>query len=216
MRWDGARGGTVPPTFGASVSTRHIDRGREMGQSAATQARRSSKTSAQMVRHDVLRFRDDTFRTRNWGHKGLRAALRELSVEEASWTPGHGVHSVWEQINHVAHWKRYVLERIRGRSRRVNQAWPPAGRSAADLRRAIAALDRLHRDLQHVVGGLSREALEAGVRRYSTAQLLLGEAAHDAYHTGQILLTRKLYRRHRRVVSSGLPTSLSNYTSRQP
>jgi uncharacterized damage-inducible protein DinB len=152
-----------------------------------------------LARRDLVRFRNDTFGERNWGHKGLRAALRGLSLDEARWIPGRGVHSVWEQINHVAHWKRYVLERVLGRARQTNQAWPAAGRSASDLRRAIASLDRLHRALRDAVIRFSPEEFEAGGGpRYSTTQLLLGEAAHDAYHAGQILLTRKLYRRRRR------------------
>ncbi|HEV2356929.1 MAG TPA: DinB family protein [bacterium] len=152
-----------------------------------------------MARGDIVRFRDDTFGTRNWGHKGLRLALRRLSLPEAVWKPGPGLHSVWEQINHVAYWKRYVRERIRGRSRQTNQAWPPAGRTAAGLRRAIAGLERLHRDLRRDVLALPAEAYETrGGPRYSATQLLLGEAAHDAYHIGQIFLTRKLYRRRRR------------------
>jgi len=158
-----------------------------------------------LARRDVVRFREDTFARRNWGHRGLRAALRGVSLAEARWTPGRGVHSVWEQINHVAYWKRYVLERVRGRSRQTNQAWPRAGRTAAELRRALAMLERLHRDLQATIRALSPEAFDAaGGPRYSAIQLLLGEAAHDAYHTGQILLTRKLYRRRRAKASARL------------
>ena len=169
-----------------------------MSSSTRTPRRRPHREADALARRELARFREDTFARRNWGHQGLRAALRGLSLEEARWTPGRGVHSVWEQINHVAYWKHYVLERVRGRSRQTNQAWPPAGRTAAELDRAIAALARLHRDLRDAVLELSPEAFEVGGGpRYSTTQLLLGEAAHDAYHTGQILLTRKLYRRRR-------------------
>ena len=172
-------------------------RGRTRPRSGARAAGHEARPHA-FVLDDVIRFREDTFARRNWGHQGLRAALRGLSVGEARWTPGRGVHSVWEQINHVAHWKRYVLERTLGRSRQTSQAWPPAGRTAAELRRAAAALERLHRDLRAAIRRLSAQGYAAaGGPRYSTTQLLLGEAAHDAYHTGQILLTRKLYRRRR-------------------
>ena len=157
-----------------------------------------------IVRREIVRFADDTFGTRNWGHKGLALALRRLSLAEAMWTPGPGLHSVWEQINHLAYWKRYVRERVRGRGRQTNQAWPPAGRTAAGLTRAVAGLRRLHRDLRRDVLRLPAETYgAAGGPRYSTTQLLLGEAAHDAYHIGQIFLTRKLYRRRAAVGRGG-------------
>jgi uncharacterized damage-inducible protein DinB len=160
---------------------------------------RTRRPGDAMARRDIVRFADDTFGMRNWGHKGLALALRRLSLDEAMWTPGPGLHSIWEQINHLAYWKRYVRDRVRGQSRQTNQAWPAAGRTAAGLRRAIADLTRLHRELRYLVLSLPAETYAAaGGPRYSTVQLLLGEAAHDAYHIGQIFLTRKLYRRRAR------------------
>jgi hypothetical protein len=124
-----------------------------------------------LLRREVLRFREDTFGQRNWGHRGLRASLRGVSLEEARWKPGPSAHSVWEHVNHVAHGKRYVLERVRARSRAMTQAWPPGGGTAAEFRRAIAALERLHRDLRRAIGALTPEAAAgAGGRRYSATR----------------------------------------------
>lgn len=150
------------------------------------------------LRVEILRFLDDTAGRRNWAHKGLIMAIANLGVEEAGWKPESG-HSVWEQINHIAYWKRYILRRIQGQRTIARQAWPPAGRTLAGLRRARADLEGLHRDLRGAVIGLDPDELR-GPRsaRYTPAQLLLAEAAHESYHIGQIFLTRKLYRRHRR------------------
>lgn len=151
------------------------------------------------MRAVILRFLEDTTGRRNWAHTGLAAAIRNLSVDEARWIPPGG-HSVWEQINHVRYWKRYILRRVQGRRAIARQAWPPAGRTLADLRRATADLKGLHRQLRKAVIGRDPDDLHAPPgARYTLVQLLLGEAAHESYHTGQIFLTRKLYRRRGRA-----------------
>jgi uncharacterized damage-inducible protein DinB len=146
------------------------------------------------LRAELMRFLDDTRGRRNWAHNGLEVAIRNLGVEEARWTPPGG-HSVWEQINHVAYWKRFIVERARGRHPRAHQAWPPAGRTLRELRKATADLDALHRELHAAVMAMDPERLVTPGTRYGPAQLLLGEAAHESYHIGQIFMTRKQYRR---------------------
>ncbi len=105
---------------------------------------------------------------------------------------------MWEQINHTAYWKRYILRRTQGKRTRARQAWPPPGRTAAELSRSIADLGALGRELRAAVTALHPDAFAPKGGRYPPAQLLLGEAAHESYHIGQIFLTRKLYRRYRR------------------
>lgn len=151
------------------------------------------------VRDDVLWLLDTTFAAWNWAHKSVRDAVKDLAVPEAAWRPGRHTHSVWEQINHIAHWKAYIVRRIRGRRPRAHQAWPAAGRTAGDLRRSIDRLTRLHDDLRAAVLDIEPETFaRSRSGKYPLARLLLGSAAHDSYHVGQILLTRKLYRHARR------------------
>lgn len=150
------------------------------------------------MRAELVRFLDDTAGRWNWAHKGLSEAIKDLDPDEAAWTPGGG-HSVWGQILHIAYWKRYILRRLRGERPRMRQGWPAPGRTAAALRRAQAELGALHRDLRRAVIALDPDALfDRKGRRLTTARLLLGGAAHESYHIGQILLTRKLYRGQRR------------------
>lgn len=149
------------------------------------------------MRVEILRFLEDTAGRRNWAHKGLDVATRHLDVQEARWNPP-GAHSVWEQINHIAYWKRWILRRIQGKRPASRQAWPPAGTTAAELRKARNDLAALHHQLRAAVMAFDPDGLH-GPRgaRFTPAQLLLGEAAHESYHIGQIFLTRKLYRRRR-------------------
>ncbi|GEM_PF-1517231 len=151
------------------------------------------------VRDEILWFVETTFASWNWAHKSLKAALRDLTVPEAGWRMGPYTHSVWEQINHVAHWKQWILLRLRGESPQSKQAWPAGGRTAAQLRRSIEALGRLHEDLRAAILKINPPMFAVSRRgKYSLAQLLMGSTAHDCYHIGQILLTRKLYRSTRR------------------
>lgn len=145
------------------------------------------------MRAEILRFLDDTRGRRNWAHKGLQVAIGNLGIEEARWRPTAG-HTVWEQINHIAYWKRFIVARVQGRRVSARQAWPPAGRTLRELRQAIGDLEALHRDLHTAVIAMDPDRLTAGPR-YSVAQLLLGEAAHESYHIGQIFMTRNQYRR---------------------
>ena len=148
-----------------------------------------------LVRDDVLWLHETTFAAWNWAHKSVRAAIKGLSVEEAVWRPGRHTHSVWEQINHLAYWKGYIVRRVAGERPPHPQAWPVAGRSAAELRRSIDDLARLHRRLRAAILKIEPERFAGSCSgRYTLARLLLGAAAHDSYHVGQILLTRKLYR----------------------
>ena len=156
------------------------------------------RASDSSIRREILRFLDDTFGRRNWGHTGLLPALRGLGVREAQWTAPGVPHSVWQQINHIMHWKSYILRRVRGQHPRVNQAWPPAGQTDAELRRTLSRLGALHGELRRAILALAPGAVEEkSGAKYSFAQLLLATAAHESYHIGQILLTRKLYRRHK-------------------
>lgn len=149
------------------------------------------------MRAEIVRYLNDTAGRRNWAHKGLRVAIGNLGVDEARWTPPSG-HSVWEQINHMAHWKRFIVARVQGRRASARQAWPPAGRTLRELRRATDDLEALHRELNEAVMAMDPDHLLPRRGGHSAAQLLLGEAAHESYHIGQIFLTRKLYRRRDR------------------
>jgi uncharacterized damage-inducible protein DinB len=148
------------------------------------------------MRNGIVQILDDTFGRRNWGHQGLLAAAHGLTVAEASWKPPELAHTIWQQLNHIAYWRRNILERVRGRHPRWNQAWPGGGRTTAELRRTIRDLTTLHEQLRAAVLRLDPANLLTHMgSRYSLAQLLLGEAAHMSYHIGQIALSRRLYQR---------------------
>ncbi|MBI3997523.1 MAG: DinB family protein [Armatimonadetes bacterium] len=141
-------------------------------------------------------FTRDTAGRGNWGHPGLAKMLKDVGVDEARWKPAPDAHSIWEEVNHIAHWSRFVLDRLEGRGQPTKQAWPPGVGGAEGWRRAVGDVTRLHASLARSLGRLSDEALAAKYRstRYQMAQLVLGCVAHIAYHVGQIAVLKRLYR----------------------
>jgi hypothetical protein len=141
-------------------------------------------------------------------------ALRGVSVEQAVWAPATGRKSIWQLALHIAYWNYAVRRRLEsgaaesdeGRAARFPRTpanWPkvPAvsGAGVADARawRADVALlkaehDRLVAAIAAVPAGRYGEPLPAG-KGWTLGELILGIAQHDAYHTGQIQMLKRLW-----------------------
>ena len=149
-----------------------------------------------VLARDVAVFMKDTAGRGNWGHPGMAAVLKGISVEEATWKPAPDAHSIWEEVNHIAHWSRHVLDRLDGRGERTQQAWPAGADGAARWRRAVAGVTRLHAAMTRRIASIDDATLAANYAstRYTMAQLVLGCVSHVAYHVGQIAVLKRLYR----------------------
>jgi len=140
---------------------------------------------------------------RNWhGGPSPVGAVRGVTAAEAAWRPTPRRKSIWELALHIAYWKYTVRRHIVGgklprfpRSPANFPAQPePAGEPAwsAD----VALLRAEHERLVAAVRALRERRLHertAGRRRWTYGELVLGIAAHDAYHTGQIQLVKRLW-----------------------
>jgi uncharacterized damage-inducible protein DinB len=140
---------------------------------------------------------------RNWhGGPSPVTALRGVEAEQAAWRPGPRRKSIWALALHIAYWKYTVLRHLEpgpiSRFPRSPSNWPapPAAADAAAWSRDVGLLKQHHDLLVAAVARISVTALDrippAG-RRWTYGQLVLGIAAHDAYHTGQIQLMKKLW-----------------------
>jgi hypothetical protein len=140
---------------------------------------------------------------RNWhGGPSPVGALRGVTAEQAAWRPTPGRKSVWELTLHIAYWKYTVHRHLVGgpqpRFPRVPSNFPsqPDSPDEAAWAQDVALLKREHERLVAAVRALPARrlgALPPEGRRWTYGELVLGIAAHDAYHTGQIQLLKRLW-----------------------
>lgn len=132
-------------------------------------------------------------------------SLRGVSAETARWRPAPGRHSIWELALHIAYWEYAVRRRLEGRARsderfpRSPANWPgmPEPPDARAWARDQALIREEHERLLHAIAAIPRTRLDRrppGARKWTCGELIVGVAQHDAYHTGQIQLLKRLWR----------------------
>ncbi len=152
----------------------------------------------------LLEMIDQAFDHRAWHGTNLKGSVRGLTAKQAAWRPGRGRHNVWELAVHAAYWKYIVRRRIlsekRGSFLLAGSNWfarPERGKATEAAWKAdVALLVDTHKSLRAAVAGLSSSDLRLRPRgsRVSTVEIVVGIAAHDLYHTGQIQLVKRLMR----------------------
>jgi hypothetical protein len=162
---------------------------------------------------------DQAFQRKSWHGPNLRGALRGVTAEQAAWRPAPGRHNIWELTLHTAYWKYIVARRLRGSARAAfplpgrdffprpyaaaAAGHPPPGAPAApaelieetDWRRELDLLAQMHREMCAAIAALGPAALDrpsAAGSKTTARDLILGAAAHDLYHAGQIQLLKRL------------------------
>ena len=149
----------------------------------------------------LLRQLHRAFDVRSWHGTNLMGSLRGLDRELLVWRPRPGRHNVAELALHAAYWK-YRAHRL------LTDAPPRAFElpgsdfferstipTAAEWQADLALLRTWHERLADAVAALPPKRLEERPAKseYSRTDLVLGAAAHDLYHAGQIQLLKRLY-----------------------
>lgn len=129
-------------------------------------------------------------------------ALRGVGADQAWWSPTPRRKSIWALTLHLTYWKyavRRLLDRSgRGAFPRAPSNWPrpPGSPDPESWSADVALLKQEHHRLLQAAAEVTPRLLgrrPAGSRRWTYGELLLGIAAHDAYHTGQIQLMKRLW-----------------------
>jgi len=144
---------------------------------------------------------DHAFGGRAWHGPTLTGALRGVTPARALWRPKAKRHGIWDLVLHAAYWKYVVRCRVTGERPlegfpRAPANWPavPSRPDAKQWRADLRLLKQMHAELRAAVAVLPARKLRARSPKgtWSYGEMILGVAAHDLYHTGQIQYIKRL------------------------
>jgi uncharacterized damage-inducible protein DinB len=140
-----------------------------------------------------------------WHGSSRASLLADVTADVARTRPSSSVHSIWELVLHMTAWTREVTRRLRGgmASEPEMGDWPPLPATPDERawRAAIAALGQAHVMLRDTVRAFdeSRLTTRVGDERNAAlgtgvtfAQTINGLVQHDAYHSGQIAVVKRM------------------------
>jgi uncharacterized damage-inducible protein DinB len=153
----------------------------------------------------IIRIVDEVYRGPAWHGPSVRAVLRELTPDVASHRIAPGRNTPWELLLHLAYTRHRLLVRLGGAAagkfpRKLGRSWwpeAPAKPTEAHWAKDVALLEEYQRKLIDEIETTSLKNLRR-IRSGKTSTIadeLLGLAAHDAYHSGQIRLMARLSRK---------------------
>lgn len=129
-------------------------------------------------------------------------ALRGVDAAQARWSPNGGRQSIWRLTLHIAYWKYTIRRHLEAgdipRFPRSPANFPalPADPSEAAWQADRRLLATEHAALVAAMARLEPGMLDRrppGATRWTWGEMAIGILAHDAYHTGQIQLLKRLY-----------------------
>ena len=159
----------------------------------------SRNSAVELVRRTIQPLRGQAWH----GGPTPVGALRGVNAEQAGWQPPGGRQSIWRLALHIAYWKYTVRRHLEGgsvpRFPRSPANFPsipsPASEAAWKADRDLLADE--HRKLVAAMQRLDPRLLDRrppGAKRWTWGEMVIGVLVHDAYHTGQIQLLKRLYR----------------------
>jgi hypothetical protein len=141
---------------------------------------------------------DRAWRGRSWHGTALRGTLRGLTPAQALWRPGPDRNSIWSLLLHAAYWKYVVRRKLEGSERaafpREGANFPelPEPADGKALKRDLQLLEEQHALLRSAVLELDPATLLRKRGSWRVVDYVMGAAAHDLYHAGQINLLKRL------------------------
>ncbi len=149
----------------------------------------------------LLKQLRQAFDEHSWHGPNLSGSIRGLRPDVAAWRPNPDRHNIWELIVHSAYWKYTVVRRLTGEKRGSfvlegsNFFLRPDEQSLAALKADIQLLKHYHSRLLKTVSAMKPSELDKIPieSKVSNRDVILGIAAHDIYHAGQIQLIKRLY-----------------------
>jgi uncharacterized damage-inducible protein DinB len=146
----------------------------------------------------LLREWDFCYDKEDW-YPPLAHVLRGVTAAQASWRPaGEAANTIWENVNHLTFYKERFLKRLKGEESEYPQGignddtFVAKQQDEKAWQESVARLEAVHREIREVLAGLKEEDFDRPIPKNTIGLWASSLVMHDAYHTGQIVLIRKL------------------------
>jgi len=152
---------------------------------------------------DTLTFNlllDEGFSKAAWHGPNLLGSLRGVTLPQLLFRPRKEGHNIWELAVHCAYWKYAVRNRLNEGERNTfplegsNFFARNPGLTLADWKNDLTLLKQQHSLLKATIAALDPKSFDSKVTgsRHTVRRTVLGIAAHDIYHAGQIGLLKRM------------------------
>ena len=151
-----------------------------------------------VTRSECARLADQLergFRGGAWHGPSVGEVLAGVEAPLAAWRPAPEFHCIADLVGHLAYWMGETTHRIRGGEPASGADWPlEAPPTAEAWRDRLTHLEEAYRGLHAALGAMDDSRLEDAVPGADPTirGLLLGTLQHNAYHSAQMALLRKL------------------------
>ena len=128
--------------------------------------------------------------------------LRGVGANQAAWKPVPERNSIWNLVLHIGYWKYTIIRKLnpdypKGFERSPsNFPGVPEEHTEEDWKKDKALLKKTHQTLVKEIKNFPPDKLDEvcpSKKEWTYSQLIVGIAAHDTYHIGQIQVLKKLF-----------------------
>ncbi|WP_410515082.1 DinB family protein [Paenibacillus sp. BR2-3] len=104
---------------------------------------------------------------------------------------------MWETVNHITYYKERLLRKLKGLEKMPDlesndDTFTVTESGEEAWQQAVTRLKKIHADLREIIEALEEGAYDWGGSGHAPGEEVMSLILHDAYHTGQIVLVRKL------------------------
>jgi len=152
-----------------------------------------------MQRKDILIHAwDFTYDIEGW-YPPLKAALKDVDFAQSTWKPaGKASHTIGELVNHLLYYKRRFLFRMEkktwsSKASTNDETFLSKNSTAETWASDVDELRKVHQQIKIALLELNDNELDVPLPETPVGGQVVSLVMHDAYHTGQIILIRKLY-----------------------
>ena len=154
-------------------------------------------TPAGLPAATFTRILDEGYGPGAWYGSDLRAAVSEVSAEDAFKRPAKGRHNIAEVALHQAYWAGQIASKLTGQPAAPfpldGEDWfELASEKTLSWKNVAATLDAAQQRLSQVVSEVASGARTSPLGEAERFDLVIGITGHAAYHAGQIQLIKKL------------------------